>query len=210
VAWLWLTPQRRGAVVNGAVHSEISAVPAERLVTERELLGPLPSLPAAVGRVVTRNRPPVARAAGVGSLLGVGGADRAAGQPAHRRLLVISANTEDVAAKHILIPPDKASVRDERYGAPQPNPRWAVRPRTVGEKEFCRLGPVTGTSIWLSTIKAASMEIKVRLHDLRHDHASRLQMSGVASDASFLVWREGRAVRDAGWDPAGGRRPPSA
>jgi hypothetical protein len=42
------------AEVNGVTHSEICAVPAERLVTERELLGPLPSLRAATGRQVVR------------------------------------------------------------------------------------------------------------------------------------------------------------
>jgi len=42
------------AEVNGAVHSEICAVPAERLVIERELLGPLPSLRASIGKRVTR------------------------------------------------------------------------------------------------------------------------------------------------------------
>src|SRR5580693_1302444 len=42
------------AEVNSAVHSEICAVPAERLVIERELLGPLPSLRASIGRQVTR------------------------------------------------------------------------------------------------------------------------------------------------------------
>jgi hypothetical protein len=40
--------------VNGVAHSEICAVPAERLMTERELLGPLPSLHAGIGRQVTR------------------------------------------------------------------------------------------------------------------------------------------------------------
>jgi hypothetical protein len=42
------------AEVNGAVHSEICAVPAERLMTERELLSGLPSLRASIGRQVTR------------------------------------------------------------------------------------------------------------------------------------------------------------
>jgi hypothetical protein len=42
------------ADVNGAVHSEICSVPAERLVTERELLGPLPSLRASIGKVTSR------------------------------------------------------------------------------------------------------------------------------------------------------------
>jgi hypothetical protein len=42
------------AEVNGTEHSEICAVPAERLVIERELLAALPSLRAAAGRLVTR------------------------------------------------------------------------------------------------------------------------------------------------------------
>ena len=42
------------AEVNGVVHSEICAVPAERMLTERELLAPLPSLRASIGRKVTR------------------------------------------------------------------------------------------------------------------------------------------------------------
>jgi transposase len=42
------------AEVNGVVHSEICAVPAERLVIEQELLAPLPSLRAGTGRLVTR------------------------------------------------------------------------------------------------------------------------------------------------------------
>jgi hypothetical protein len=40
--------------VNAAVHAEICAVPAERLVIERELLAALPSLRASIGRSVTR------------------------------------------------------------------------------------------------------------------------------------------------------------
>ena len=42
------------AEVNGVMHSEICAVPAEWLVIERELLGPLPSLRASIGRQVVR------------------------------------------------------------------------------------------------------------------------------------------------------------
>src|SRR3974377_821834 len=42
------------AEVNGVTHSEICAVPAGRLMTARELLGPLPSLRASIGKLVTR------------------------------------------------------------------------------------------------------------------------------------------------------------
>ena len=42
------------AEVNAAVHSEISAVPDERLAVERDLLRPLPSLRARIGKLVLR------------------------------------------------------------------------------------------------------------------------------------------------------------
>jgi transposase len=42
------------AEVNGAVHSEVRAVPAERLVAEWELLGPLPSLRPSIGKTMIR------------------------------------------------------------------------------------------------------------------------------------------------------------
>ena len=37
----------------------------------------------------------------------------------------------------------------------------------------------------------------IRLHDLRHGAATLAQRRGVASDATFRVWREDGAVRDA-------------
>jgi hypothetical protein len=40
--------------INAAAHSEICAVPTERLAVERELLGPLPSLRPSIGRAMNR------------------------------------------------------------------------------------------------------------------------------------------------------------
>jgi Integrase core domain len=74
------------AEVNGAVHSEICAVPAERLVIERELLAGLPSLRAATGRLAIRkvDRLSCVRFAS-GPLLGARRPDRRRGAAAHRR-----------------------------------------------------------------------------------------------------------------------------
>jgi transposase len=130
--------------VNGAVHSEICAVPAEQLVIERELLGPLPSLRASIGRQVTRkvDRLSCVRFASarysvpirlIGSQVGLRTDDG--------RLLVIMTAAGQVVAEHVLVAPGGASVRDEHYGGPRPAPRRAVRPRTAAEKEFCALGP---------------------------------------------------------------------
>ena len=67
------------------MHSEICAVPAERLVIERELLGPLPSLRASTGKLVTRkvDRLSCVRF-GIGAVFRARPADRLAGGAAHR------------------------------------------------------------------------------------------------------------------------------
>jgi len=133
------------AEVNGAVHSEICAVPAQRLVSERELLAPLPSLRPGTGRTVTRKvdrlscvRSGSARYSVPIALIGT----QVQLHASHGRVLVVVAGTGEVVAGHALVAPGEASVRDEHYGGPRPAPRRAVRPRTAAEKEFCALGPV--------------------------------------------------------------------
>jgi hypothetical protein len=74
------------AEVNGVTHSEICAVPAERMLTERELLGPLPSLRASIGKMTTRKgRPAVVRPFRISALLRPRPADRHRGQAPGRR-----------------------------------------------------------------------------------------------------------------------------
>ena len=133
------------AEVNGAVHSEICAVPAERLVIERELLAPLPSLRASIGRQVTRkvDRLSCVRFGSAHYSVPV----RLIGHSVRLRtddgrLLAIMTGTGQVVAEHVLVAPGEASVRDEHYGGPRPAPRRAVRPKTAAEKEFCALGAV--------------------------------------------------------------------
>jgi len=132
------------AEVNGVTHSEICAVPAEQLVIERELLAPLPSLQASIGRQVTRKvdrlscvRFGSARYSVPVRLIG----ETVRLRTDDGRLLVIMTVTGEVVAEHVLVAPGGASVRDEHYGGPRPAPRRAVRPRTAAEKEFCALGP---------------------------------------------------------------------
>jgi hypothetical protein len=127
--------------VNAATHSEICAVPAERLVTERELLGSLPSLRASIGRLVTRkvDRLSCVRFGSarysvptrfIGTSVGLRTDDG--------RLLAIVTGTGEVVAEHCLVAPGEASILDDHYGGPRPAPRRAVRPKTQQEKEFCR------------------------------------------------------------------------
>jgi len=130
------------AEVNAAVHSEICAVPAERLVVERELLGVLPSLRARTGKLVVRK---VDRL----SCIRFGSArysvpTRHIGRQVEVRVAdgaVQVVLLGSVVAEHRLVAPGEASVDDDHYGGPRPAPRRAVRAKTPAEKAFCALGP---------------------------------------------------------------------
>jgi hypothetical protein len=182
------------AEVNGAVHSEICAVPAERLVTERELLGPLPSLRAATGKLVTRKvdrlscvRFGSARYSVPARLIG----EQVRLRTDDGRLLVIMTSAGDVAAEHVLVAPGEASVRDEHYGGPRPAPRRAVRPKTTAEKEFCALGPVaeafiTGAAAVGSTRLGTEL---AELNTLRAAHGGQAFLAALDRAVAFGRWR---------------------
>ena len=182
------------AEVNGVTHSEICAVPAERLVIERELLAPLPSLRASTGRLVTRKvdrlscvrfgsarySVPVAL---IGTQVGLRTDDG--------RLLVIMTGTGEVVAEHTLVAPGEASVRDEHYGGPRPAPRRAVRPKTAAEREFCALGPVAEAFI---TGAAAAGHTRLgpelaELNTLRAAHGDDAFLAALDRAVAFSRWR---------------------
>jgi transposase len=128
--------------VNAQVHSEIAAVPAERLEIERPLLGALPSLRAHIGKVVQRK---VDRLSCVRF-----GSARYSVPTAHigrqvelrvadGRLLVVFLG--EIIATHHLVAPGETAVLDEHYGGPRSAPARAVRPKTAAEKAFMALGP---------------------------------------------------------------------
>ena len=141
------------AEVNDAVHSEICAVPAERLVVEAPLLRELPSLRAGIGKLVVRkvDRLSCVRFGSarysvptrhIGKQVEVRVAD------GEVQVVLLGA----VVATHRLVAPGEASVNDDHYGGPRPAaPQRPVRPKTPAEKAFCALGPVAE-----SFIKAAA------------------------------------------------------
>jgi transposase len=182
------------AEVNGAVHSETCAVPAERLVIERELLAALPSLRAATGRLVTRkvDRLSCVRFASARYSVPV----RLIGAEVRLRtddgrLLVIMTRAGQVVAEHFLVAPGGASVRDEHYGGPRPAPRRAVRPKTAAEKEFCALGPVaeafiTGAAAAGCTRLPAEL---AELNTLRAAHGGEAFAAALDRAVAFSRWR---------------------
>src|SRR6266571_329530 len=183
------------AEVNGVTHSEICAVPTERLMTERELLAPLPSLRAGIGKFVTRRvdrlscvRFGSARYSVPVRLIGT----EVRLRTDDGRLLVIMTGTGEVVAEHTLVAPGEASGRDEHYGGPRPDtPRRAVRPKTAAEKEFCSLGPVaeaflTGAAASGSTRLGTDL---AELNTLRAAHGDEEFLAALDRAVAFCRWR---------------------
>ena len=182
------------AEVNGAVHSEICAVPAGQLVIERELLAPLPSLRASIGRQVTRKvdrlscvRFGSARYSVPVRLIG----ETVRLRTDDGRLLVIMTAAGQVVAEHVLVAPGEASARDEHYGGPRPAPRRAVRPRTAAEREFCALGPaaevfITGAAAAGNTRLGPEL---AELNTLRAAHGDDAFEAALDRAVAFGRWR---------------------
>jgi transposase len=132
------------AEVNAAVHSEICAVPDERLVIERELLGPLPSLLLRIGapsvqRKVDRLscvRYASARYSVPTRLIGTS----VAVVVDHGAVCIVEPATGMIVAEHELSAPGSASILDAHYDGPRPAPNRGPRPRTTVEQQFCALG----------------------------------------------------------------------
>jgi hypothetical protein len=134
--------------VNTSVHSEICAVPNERLAIEGELLGSLPSLRPRLGKVVVRkvNRLSCVRFGSARYSVPTSFIGREVELGVLDDVVTVSFRDE-VIATHLLAAPGEDSVNDAHYGGPRPAPRRAVRPKTAAEKAFCGLGPVAETFI---------------------------------------------------------------
>jgi hypothetical protein len=183
--------------VNSVMHSEIAAVPAERLEQERELLGGLPSLrPDGIGvRPVSRKVDKLScvrfgsarysvptRLVGATVLLTVTG----------DRLSVLESFTGEVVAEHALVAPGEVSIVDEHYGSARPDkPRRAPRARTATEKRFLALGEVaerflTGAAAaGVSKLPGELQQILVMLDA----HGQPALLAALARAVEFKRWR---------------------
>jgi transposase len=127
--------------VNAATHSEIAAVPNERLMVERDVLRALPSLRPTM-------RGGVARKVDKLATVRIGSArysvpHRLRGQ--HVDVTIVDDRIEvwhqgELVAQHRLVPPGGTSILDEHYDTPARKPSRAVRPRSQAEKAFLSLG----------------------------------------------------------------------
>jgi hypothetical protein len=107
-------------------HSEIAAVPEERLAVERDVLAPLPSLRPEIGAASVRRK--VDRL----SCIRYGSArysvpTRLIGATVnividHGALLMIEPATGEIVAEHELVAPGETSILDKHYDEPGPRP----------------------------------------------------------------------------------------
>jgi hypothetical protein len=179
--------------VNAQVHSEICAIPAERLVTERELLAPLPSLRPRIGRVTLRKvdrlscvrigsarySVPVRLIGHAVEVIAVDG-----------RVKVL--DRDEIVAEHALVAPGEASVQDDGYGGARPDkPLRSVRPSTPAEKAFCALGPVA--EVFLKGAAATGVtRLGVELDELaglEAAHGRELLVVALERATAFGRWR---------------------
>ncbi len=129
--------------VNTVVHSEIAAVPAERLVEELRVLRPLPSLRPPLRRGETRKVDRLATVRFGSARYSVPA--RLVGAPvqvvAEEQRIIILEGDQPVAT-HPLVAPGEVSILDEHYDGPRRPPARAVRPRSKCERVFLQLGSV--------------------------------------------------------------------
>jgi hypothetical protein len=183
------------AEVNAVPHSEIAAIPAQRLEAERELLSALPSLRPTIGK------PPATRKVDKLSCIRWGSARYSV--PNHLigatvaviesggRLLVTDTATGEIVADHAPVAPGEAAITDEHYGGPRPAPRRAARARTDQEKAFLALGEaaeqwLTGSAASGNTRLAADL---VELAALRAAHGEPALIAALERAVAFRRWR---------------------
>jgi hypothetical protein len=186
------------AEVNAAVHSEICAVPAERLGQERELLGELPSLRPEIGaRPASRKvdklscvRFASARYSVPSRLIGSTVLLRVADGQVH----VLEPFTGEIVAAHALVAPGEASIADEHYGSSRPDkPRRAARPRTEQEKQFLALGgPAAAFLTGAAAAGVANLPREIaEILTLQAAHGQPALIAALERAVEFRRWRAG-------------------
>ena len=186
------------AEVNAVTHSEIYAVPAERLAVEQPLLGPLPSLRLELGaRPVTRKvdrlscvRFGSARYSVPCRLIG----HQVTLTTTATMITVIEPVSGEVLAEHRLVAPGETSIVDDHYGSSRPDrPSRAPRGRTQTEKNFLALGPVAEAFL-VGAAAAGVSKLSTELADIATLHAAH------GTDALLAALR--RAVEFGRWRAA--------
>ena len=147
------------AEVNGREHSEICAIPAERLETERELLRRLPSARPRIGHAELRkvDRLSTIRVASVRYSVPsrlVGQRVEAVIYDGQVRIYTLDG---ELVAEHVQGTAGEASILDEHYPTPRVAPWRGPRARSDVEKTFLTLGEPAEVFITAGAAAGATM-----------------------------------------------------
>jgi transposase len=183
------------AEVNAAMHSEICAVPDQRLGEERRVLKALPSLRLEIGvgsvrRKVDRLsciRYSSARYSVPTRLVGA----TVAVVVDHGALIILEPQTGVIVAEHELAAPGETSILDEHYDGPRPAPSRGPRPKTQAENQFCALGEeaeqfLVGAAAIGNTRLAAELEV---LLGLGAAHGTEILVAALRRAVAFRRFR---------------------
>jgi len=194
------------AEVNAVVHSEICAIPDQRLSEERRVLTALPSLRPEIGAPSVRRKVDSLSCIRYGSarysvpvrLIGT----RVAVVVDHGALVILEPATGVIVAEHELVSPGETSILDEHYDGPRPAPSRGPRPKTVAEKQFCALGEeaeqfLVGAAAIGNTRLAQELDI---LLSLGAAHGQDALVSALRRAVAFRRFRAAdvRSILDAG------------
>lgn len=180
---------------NGVEHSEICAVPADRLAVEIDLLRPLPMLRPRIGRAEIRKVDKLAtiRVASarysVPSLL-VGTRVEAVTYDGIVRIYRI--DTGELVATHDQLGPGESSILDEHYPTPRKPPSRGPRPRTETERTFLALGEHGDAFIRAGAAAGVTMlpkEIEIIVNELLPAHGDEAVIRALERAVRFSRFR---------------------
>ena len=203
------------AEVNAATHSEIAAVPAERLAArELDLLGGLPGLRPRIGGPAVFRKVDRLSCVRYGSArysvptTAIGTSVEVRVHAGELSVLTCSESSrpQQLLACHQLVGPGEVSILDAHYPSARPTvPARAVRAKTATEKAFLALGPaaeafLTGAAAAGSTRLAADLAELVTLGDA---HGPDPLLEALTRATAFRRWRaeDVRSILAAGHAP---------
>jgi hypothetical protein len=184
------------AEVNTAVHSEICAVPVERLSVEQPLLHRLPSLRLELGIKPTIRKVDKLACVRFGSarysvpcrLIG----HQVTVTTTAAMIMIIEPVTGEVLAEHRLVAPGETSIIDAHYDSSRPDrPNRAPRARTQTEKDFLALGPVAEAFL-VGAAAAGVSKLSAELADiatLQAAHGTENVVAALRRAVEFGRWR---------------------
>ena len=180
---------------NGVEHSEICAVPDDRLAVEVDLLRPLPTLRPRIGRAEIRKvdklstiRVASARYSVPSTLVGA----KVEAVTYDGIVRIYSIEGGELVATHDQLGPGESSILDEHYPTPRKPPSRGPRARTQTEHAFLALGDPADAFIRAGAAAGMTMlpkEIEIIVNELLPAHGNAAVVRALERAVRFSRFR---------------------